>query len=493
MMRRTPILSKSRYLAGLQCPLRLWYQCYERHLATPVSPVQQALFDTGHEVGRLAARLYPGGVLIEEDYLHHDEAVQATQRAMADAGIRSLYEAGFVHNLVRVRADILDRVGRGRWSLIEVKSSTKLKEEHYPDVAVQYHVLTGSGIQIDRAGILSINNQYLYDGQELDLEDFFSFYDLTAEIIPQQEQVIDELGELRAMLARSEPPRIRPSRHCKNPYQCEFWEHCTADMPEFWVMQLPGIQESRLAELAAMGVEDIRGIPAGFRLSPLQERVWQCVVNGEEHTESKLQEELITIEYPIHFIDFETTGEAVPRYPNTRPYQTLPFQWSDHVLLSDGGLEHREYLCAEDKDPREEFTKTLLDALGTLGSIFIYTSYETTIMNELVGHLPQYAEPLLATLDRFKDLHAILRRHYYHPGFMGSFSLKAVLPALIPEMDYKNLNIQEGTEASLEYLRMIDPSTPEEQKEIIRRSLLEYCAHDTLSMVKIREKLLKRF
>jgi predicted RecB family nuclease len=163
------------------------------------------------------------------------------------------------------------------------------------------------------------------------------------------------------------------------------------------------------------------------------------------------------------------------------------------VLLSDGGLEHREYLCAEDKDPREEFTATLLDALGTRGSIFIYTSYETTILNELVGHLPQCAEPLLAIIDRFKDLHAILRRHYYHPGFMGSFSLKAVLPALIPEMDYKNLNIQEGTEASLEYLRMIDPSSPEEEKEIIRRSLLEYCAHDTLAMVKIREKLLKRF
>jgi predicted RecB family nuclease len=198
-------------------------------------------------------------------------------------------------------------------------------------------------------------------------------------------------------------------------------------------------------------------------------------------------------EYPIHFLDFETIGPAIPKYGGTRPYQTVPFQWSNHVMHENGNLERQEYLCLEDKDPREEFAETLLEALGEKGSIVVYTTYEKGVLEGLAEHLAHYRDRLHAVIDRLYDLHVVVKNHYYHPEFHGSFSLKAVLPAVLPSMAYENLEIQEGQMASLEYLRMIGPATPEAEKEKIKNDLLEYCAQDTLAMVRIREELLGRF
>ena len=489
-MKKVPMLSKSRFLAGLQCHLRLWYQCFERELIPEVPPSQQAIFDAGHEVGELATQLFPGGILIDEPYFLHKQAVQSTLQAMQDPDVKSIYEAAFVHDGVRIRVDVLERLDDGSWNLVEVKSSTSVKEVYYPDVAVQFYVLEGCGLKINRAGILHINNQYVYDGQNLDLESLFSFEDLTDATMSMQPEIPGQLEELKGMLAVDGPPEIQPSRHCHKPYDCEFWDHCTKDMPEFWVYDISGIGQEKLDELAEMGIQAIRDIPETFPMSQIQDRIRASVTNRQEFISDQLESELNDVAYPVHFLDFETIGVAIPRYAGTRPYQTIPFQWSDHILYENGNLDHREYLCNEDKDPREEFTQTMLDALGTKGSIVIYTSYETGILNSLIEHFPQYADELQSVIDRFVDLYAIIKRHYYHPKFYGSFSLKYVLPALVPEMSYENLSIQDGMQASLDYLRMIDSETSEDEKAKIRSDLLTYCGQDTLAMVKIRDELL---
>jgi hypothetical protein len=491
-MKKVPMLSKSRFLAGQQCHLRLWYQCFERELIQEVPPSQQAIFDAGHEVGELATQLYPDGILIDTPYYQHKQAVQSTRKAMQDPDVKAIYEAAFIYGGVRIRVDVLERSEDGAWNLVEVKSSTSVKEVYYPDVAVQYYVLEGSGLKISRAGILHINNQYVYDGLNLDLESLFSFGDLTDEIIAMQPEIPGQLEELRGMLAAKSAPEIRPSRHCHKPYDCEFWDHCTKDMPEFWVYDISGIGQNKLDELADMGIKAIGDIPTSFPLSQIQDRIRASVANKQEFISDQLEAELNDVEYPVHFLDFETIGPSIPRYAGTRPYQTIPFQWSDHILYQDGKLKHHEYLCNEDKDPREEFSRTLIDALETEGSIVIYTSYETGVLNSLIEHFPQYADKLQSVIDRFVDLYAIIRRNYYHPKFYGSFSLKYVLPALIPKMSYENLSIQDGMQASLDYLRMIDPATSEDEKTRIRDDLLIYCGQDTLAMVKIRDELLKR-
>ncbi len=264
-------------------------------------------------------------------------------------------------------------------------------------------------------------------------------------------------------------------------------------MPEHWVFNLYGISQNKLDELTGMNIQDIRGIPDSYHLTELQERMKRCVINDNEFISRRLDAQLMNVEYPIHFLDFETVNPAIPCYANTRPYQIIPFQWSDHIFYKDGTLEHKEYLCDDNKDPRKDFARTLLDALKKKGTIFIYTMYEKGIITRLAEHFPQFRNDLLLIPNRFKDLCAIIRNNFYHPGFHGSFSLKSVLPNLVPDMDYEKLAIQEGNQASFEYLRMIDPSTPLEEKDRIKKELLIYCSYDTLAMVKIRAELIRRF
>jgi hypothetical protein len=263
-------------------------------------------------------------------------------------------------------------------------------------------------------------------------------------------------------------------------------------MPLHWVLELTGIREDRLGQLASIGIADIRDIPDSFPLSAVQTRIMECVINETDYVGPELKSDLTEYEYPIHFLDFETIALAIPRYANTRPYQILPFQWSDHVLSKDGTLTHKEYLCYEDRDTREGIAQTLLEALGDRGNICTYGNYEKRVISELADHLPHYRDRLRALLSRCQDLLVQIRRGYYHPEFHGSFSIKNVLPVLVPSMSYENLPIQEGGQAGVEYLRMIVPDTPCDEKERIRRDLLEYCRQDTLAMVRIREELLKR-
>lgn len=490
---KTPLLSKSRFLAGLQCELRLWHTCYNRELAADISPMQQHIFDTGHLVGEMATRLYPRGVLIVEDHLHHREAVLQTRRAMADATIKSVFEAAFLQDGVRIRVDILERLPSGEWNLIEVKSSTSTKDVHVPDVSVQHHVLQAAGLKVKGVFLMHINREYTHDGRELDLQRYFTMAPMTGPAVAYQGQIPERLARFKAMLERSEPPEILPSRHCRNPYECEFWDHCTGNMPEHWVMELSGITEKKLMELAAEGIHDVLDVPDSFPLTMIQGRIRDCIRSDSEFVGPELEGELRDVEYPVHFLDFETINPAIPLYPGTRPYQTIPFQWSDHILYEEGSMGHSEYLHDGISDPREEFTETLLQVLGQGGTIFMYTGYERDILRDLTLSQPEYRQGLLAVMGRFKDLHAIIRNHYYHPAFHGSYSLKSVLPAVVPGMDYGGLAIREGGHASLIYLRMMETATAEEVKEKIKGDLLAYCGFDTLAMVKIREALLGKF
>ena len=489
---KRPLLSKSRFLFGLQCPLRLWYWCYEPDLASETPPGVQARFDMGRQVGELARDRYPGGVLIEEDHLQQKDALQSTRKALKSPKAPGIYEGAFTFDGVLIRADILERSGSGAWNLIEVKSGTGVKDENLYDVAIQHHVLSGVGFEITQAGILNLNKKYMYDGGELDLAGLFTFTDLKEEVVEMQEEIADRIAELRSVLENKKPPPIDPSRHCRNPYDCEFYDHCRKSMPDHWIMELSGIRQDRLDQLAEMGITDIRDIPASFSLSALQRRIRDCVINETDYVDPELKTNLKEYEYPIHFLDFETIAAAIPRYANTSPYQSLPFQWSDHILSREGALTHREYLYGEDKDPREEIARSLLEALGERGNICTYGNYEKNVISDLADHLPHYRDQLKALLPRCRNLWAEIRRGYYNPEFHGSFSLKDVLPVLVPSMSYENLAIQEGSMAGLEYLRMIDHETPPDEKERIRRALFEYCGQDTLAMVRIREKLLKR-
>ena len=486
-----PLLSKSRFMAGLQCQKRLYLECFHPELAEPFDAGRQAILDTGTRVGELARDRYPGGVLITEDHLHHDQAVSSTEKALADSSVQAIYEVAFVYDDVRIRADILSRSGDDMFDLIEVKSGTSVKEEHLPDVAVQLYVLLGCGISVGRVCLGHLNKEYVYQGGNYDLGQLFLIEDVTDKAQQLQPDIPLLLEEMRLPLWCLEPPDIKPRRQCSKPYQCEFYGHCHTGGTEHPVIQLPNASAKLLLALEQAGIVDIRDIQAGFPgLNTTQQRVRDCVAGDHVYIAPDLPEALGRLEYPIHFLDFETFGPALPLYTGTSPYQVFPFHWSNHIITGDGKLRHEEFLYEGFDDPREPFARSLLKALGASGSIVVYSSFEATRIRELAGALPHLSGKLLALLEgRIVDLLELIRKHCYHPEFHGSFSIKSVLPALVPDLDYSDLEVSDGMQASAAYAEMVQRETPADRRSQLRESLLAYCKRDTEAEVRLFETL----
>jgi predicted RecB family nuclease len=485
-------LSKSKFLSGLQCHKRLYLEIHDPALATQPDGVTQGILDMGTEVGELARRRIPGGILVDVGHRHAAEALKRTQELVNDPTVPAIFEGAFVHEQVFIRVDVLERVcsaedGSVSWRLIEVKSSTRVKEVHIDDLAVQAYVLAGAGITLVGTCLMHINTQYVYDGKTLDLNQLFAVHDLSEHVAARRTKVVTRLAEMKAMLVLSTPPVVEPSGHCQTPYECPFWDFCTKEKPSRWIFHLPGGAQT-FQSLAKLGVTTIDDIPAGFHLSINQRRMRDNV----EWVSARLKATLETVRYPVHHLDFETFMPAIPKFPQTRPYQTIPTQWSNHVEFDNGAVTHAEYLCLDPKDPREELVIELLESLGQEGSICVYSGYEGAILERLADLFPAVRSDLQRVMARLWDLFPVIRDHYYHPAFEGSYSIKAVLPAVVPSLGYGDLDIQEGGMAAQVYHHMVFDETDLMEKARLMESLLHYCERDTLAMLELRRALYRK-
>jgi len=482
-----PRLSKSKFISGLQCHKRLYLEIHSPELATEPDEETQAVLDNGSDVGELARGRFPGGVLVEWENGNLTLALRRTEDLLKQPRVTAIFEATLKFENVLVRVDVLERVAGERWRLIEVKASTRAKQVHLDDLAIQAYVLIGSGLQLDGIRLMHLNRRYLYPGGETDLDQLFVQHDLTAEVYARLPDVPVRLSAMKAMLLEYAPPQIEPGPHCHSPYVCPFWDHCTEGKHARWIFYLPGPKRT-IEKLTEQGIDTIDAIPDGFKLSGTQQRMKDNV----EWIGPQLKAALQTVRYPVHHLDFEGFMPAIPLYPGTRPYQTLPFQWSNHIESASGEIYHHAYLGVEGRDPREELALALLQSLGREGSICIYSGYEWRILMDLAEVLPRLKRELYAVASRLWDLLPIVRRHYYHPAFEGSFSIKAVLPALIPSLDYSDLKISDGGLAALQYYRLVLGLIDPAEKARIRASLLAYCKRDTLALVEIRRILLQK-
>lgn len=486
---KAPRLSKSKFLSGLQCHKRLYLEVHHPALATKPDAATQAIFDMGTEVGELARSRFPGGTLVEAGYRQSEAALVQTAALIQDPTVPAIFEAAVFHSGVLIRADVLERVltAEGQpcgWRLIEVKSSTKVKDVHLEDLAVQSEVILGAGLTLVSVCLMHINTAYLYRNGAIDLRELFAIQDLSEAVAQRRAAVPERLATMSRMLLQAQPPAIEPDRHCHTPYDCPFWEHCTKDKPARWIHYLPGSKQV-VDQLTQQGVTTIDEIPAGTRLSPVQRRVKENV----EWVSEKLGPTLKTVQFPVHHLDFETVMLAVPRFPETRPYQALPVQWSNHIEQDHGDVVHHEYLHGAGTDPRKQLAEALLESLGSKGSICVYSPYEKSVIEQLAEALPLLRTALRALVKRIWDLHPIVRDHYYHPHFDGSYSLKEVLPALVPSMGYDDLAIKEGGHAASQYYRMVFVETDWVERAKIQEALLAYCKRDTLAMVELRRAL----
>lgn len=287
-------LSKSRFISGLQCPLRLWNDVYRRDLATPPDPTLQAIFDRGTAIGELAQQRWPGGKLVGFKPWEREQAIAATQQLMADPAIPAIYEAAIEHQGVFIRVDVLARNG-DQWDLVEVKASTRPEKAVFQDdVAVQHWVATGAGVHIHQAGILALNRDYIYPGGEYDLDQLFSFFNATKHCLTAAERIGTQVQNFHKMLAEPEPPNIPIGDQCFSPYECGYYAQCSQGMvyPDNPLDNLHRLHPSRRAELTALGIERIEDIPADFNLNEIQQRIRQAVISKKPWQSAQLAQAL---------------------------------------------------------------------------------------------------------------------------------------------------------------------------------------------------------
>ncbi|MGH8225570.1 MAG: DUF2779 domain-containing protein [Gammaproteobacteria bacterium] len=473
-------LSKSRLMAYRQCPKRLWLETYRAELADESGA--QAVFAFGHEVGEVARGLHPGGHLIEDADL--GEALAETERCLAERPRKPLFEATFNVRGTLVRADLLLPARMG-YRLVEVKAATSVKPHYYGDVAIQAWVMENAGLPLCGLELAHVNSTFVYPGGGK-YKGLLTYEDVAAETKPLLKEVPRWVEDAHKTLAGSEPD-IPIGPQCKDPHPCSFLRYCSSGLAE---VPYPLTDLHRggklITELAAKGYSDLSKVPAKLLTKPRHRMIHHAVNTGEVMVDPAAARILTRYTWPRRYLDFETIQFAVPIWAGTRPYQQIPFQWSCHIETRSGEIEHCGFLSEGDGDPRRAFAESLLGVLGSDGPIFVFNvSFERGRTAELAETFPDLAPALEAALARFVDLQPIVRDHYYHRDQHGSWSLKAVLPTIAPDLDYAELEISEGGMASDAFRALLDPAIEAAEAERLRAALREYCARDTLGLVHI--------
>jgi predicted RecB family nuclease len=477
-------------MSGRQCSKKLWQTVYDSE------PAEEALPGTvkgmGIEVGIKSRLLWTGGVLIDTKHDDYAEAMRRTEALIADPTVPAIFEAALVHDGLLIRVDALERLSDGRWRLNEVKSSTRIKNEHLEELALQTYVIAGNGLELADAYLVFINDKYSRN-QEIYWNALFHRENVTENVIPFLAGVPERIAEMHGVLSLREAPEVRPDRHCFRPYDCPFWQRCISDKPKDRVFHIPHISSANFDSLELSDVVSMRDVPDNFPLKPQQERVVDAAKSGKVYRSPELAKLLPLLAHPASYLDFETFSPAIPIYPNSRPYQRIPFQWSWHHDDGSGPPIHAEFLAKGETDPRREFSETLLGASEQFpGVIMAWSQFETKVIRDMADLFPDLAERLTALLYRIVDLLQIVRDHVAHPDFHGSYSMKAVAPALARGVTYDDLDIADGGEASAAFYRIVaDLTQSPETRDGLQQSLLKYCQRDTLALARVHQWLIQ--
>ncbi|MDA3959079.1 DUF2779 domain-containing protein [Oceanispirochaeta sp.] len=471
-------LSKSLYIRGLQCTKSLWFKIHQPELLSDVNPASTRK-EQGKDVGKLAWQLFPDG--IEIPYTTPEEQITLTQ-AYQDTGAATLFEATFEYDDVQIMVDIF-QIDNGLVDVFEVKSTTGVKKTHLDDLSIQYYVLSGLGFNIKSANIINLNNDYVRE-EELDINQLFLINDVTKQIKKLQSLIPETVTNQKDILHGSEPV-VSIGAYCTNPYPCEARKHCWQHIPSPSVFDIAGLTMEKKMAFYNQGIVEFHQITDYKDLNPGQ----MIQVSGETIIDKEaISQFLSDITYPISHLDFEAFQHAIPEWVGVKPYSQIPFQYSLHIEYEDGRLEHKEFLAPPGEDPRLLLVENLIQDIAGEGSVLVYNmSFEKGILKNLAAQYPQYAETLNKIKERIVDLIIpFINKSYYTPAMGGKYSIKKVLPALIPEMEnaYKDLDlVHDGLGAMTAYSQM-DADDSE-----TRTALLKYCELDTLAMVEILKVL----
>ncbi|AIE74513.1 MULTISPECIES: DUF2779 domain-containing protein [unclassified Synechocystis] len=478
-------ISKTYFLAGLHCPKRLWLSICRPEDASPMSLAAEQRIKQGRAIGVAARESFKNGILVDGTLKHCLEKSWELTMVGAGGGVECLFEPAFLYDDILVRCDVLRRLPSGNWEIIEVKSATKLKDEHIADLTLQHYVLEGLGLTVEKTSLMVVNPMARNWSV---VRDRFCYQDVTAAVVRWRQQLPQKLDEFRNLLTESTAPQVPIGSHCDRPYRCPFKDTCWRNVPPISILDIPLLKQDKLQQLMESNIWNLEDIPADFSLTQKQRAFIDRMIEGKPRVDHDLLQRLlaqIQPHQPLYFFDVETHSGAIPRFAGLHPYERCTFQYSCHRLNPDGSLEHFEYLHMEDSDPRLPLLISLLHHIGDRGSVVVYSqSFEKGVLQQLAAAYPSYGNKINQIIDRLWDLQVVFKKAYFHPGFQGSYSLKKVLPVMVPHLSYSNLTIKSGDEAPLVWEALLECTVPDEQKQMAQQ-LREYCCLDTLGMVEI--------
>ena len=484
---RSSGLSKSLILKGLQCQKALWLTKNPPDFDFPPQPDLEAKFRAGTEIGILAQQLFPGGIEVPYEGLSFPGQLARTKQ-LIDNGTEVIYEASFSFSAIFIKVDILVRDGAS-WQIHEVKMGTSVKEVNLDDVAVQHYVLNGCGLSVSKSFLVHIDNSYVRQG-EVEVDKLFSSEDISFKIAARQQSLPEIVTELRETMRESGEPDIDIGLHCNNPYECDFIPYCWQHIPENSIFDLRGHGIKKF-DYYNQGIIRFEDVPLD-ELNNVQRQQVEATLTQRNSTDiNKVKEFLDTLWYPLCHLDFETFNTPIPKFDGTRPYQQVPFQFSLHIQQEAGSEpQHYDYLAQSGVDPRRDLIEQLLAIIPADACVLTYNqAFEQGVLRNLAELFPDLAEAINVRPPNVRDLmHPFRKRDVYRWQMRGSYSIKEVLPAMVPELSYTGLEIADGMAAMHAYHEMC-ALEPGDELDRLRQAILEYCRLDTLAMVRILGEL----
>lgn len=483
-----PWLTKSRFLSGLQCHKRLWFEIHQP-LEEETPPNLQML--QGRQFDEIVQSLQPGRVISRDRGM--PAAISETNTIMARGALApaTLYQPAFRAGDLAVIVDILRREGDA-FTLTEVKASTQVKVIHIPDVSFQALVVRRAGIPVTTVRLGHVNKQFVLRRQG-DYDGLMIEEDITAAVedyLPRASAASEQLLDITRQPAA---PVLDTGAHCDDPYPCPFFQRCSANQtprPTYPVNVLP--KGGKIIDgLLADGFRDLCVVPADRLTSPTHLRVHAATVSGIPHFDVSPTRALRLLPRPHTYLDFETINSAIPEIIGTRPYEQMPFQWSVHAEDAAGRFSHFEYLAIESFGDFAALAHALVQATPTEGPVFAYNAaFENNVLLQLADLVPAHAVALRQIAGRLFDLLPVTRQAWYHRDMLGSWSIKKVIPTIAPSLGYGELDhVQDGGGAQEAFTQLRAGGLDQERDQELRKALLKYCRLDTWAMVILRRFL----
>ncbi len=483
-------ISKSEYMMFLKHPAWLWLKKHDKSKLPEPDANLQALFDAGHEFEKYAEKRFPDGITLGFDSYEEYLSLPERTRQALDDGVKTIFQGRFEADGITFICDILDRVDGNTFDLYEIKSSTKVKPEHYFDLAFQVVVLESAGLKVRNVAVVHVNNQYVRDGK-VDPIELSAVTDVTGGVRNKIEETKKNIQLAFDVIDLPKLPDSSP-RHAQmgslNEW-LEIYKILGNKVDQYSIYNLIAPGANRIGELEDLDIKLIKDIPDNFKLTPKQQVQVSATKKDERLINSeKIKEFLSTLTYPLYFLDYETAMGTVPLYDRTKPYQQIPFQYSLHIIEKPGGeLTHAQYLHRDNSNPVPDLLGNLKKDIGPVGNVVVwYKSFEMKRNEEMGQMFPEFSGFLEGVNSRVLDLMEPFSSGWFvDKDFLGSASIKNVLPVVAPNLSYKELGIQEGSSAQRLWMDEVQREKGNIDKEKLFNDLVEYCKMDTLAMVEI--------